>query len=244
MEDYEVRELQPDESFCFSCTPDVPCFNDCCGDITQYLTPYDILRLKRNRGLSSSEFLARYTSRHIGEQTGLVVVTLRHDASPSKRCPFVTPHGCGVYDDRPSSCRAYPLARIASRSRETGLVTERYLLMKEPHCKGFEGGDTQTVRQWVKRQGLDEYNMANDLMMEIISEKNRLSPGAPLDLVSQKIFYTGCYDLDGFKKEVFETGGADDLDIDRETMDLAASDETALLRVALAWVKKMLFKPA
>ena len=43
----EYPRLSEDSSFTFACHPGVPCFNDCCGDVNIFLTPYDILRLKQ-----------------------------------------------------------------------------------------------------------------------------------------------------------------------------------------------------
>ena len=33
--------LNDKEKFCFSCHPDVPCFNECCRDLNQFLTPWN-----------------------------------------------------------------------------------------------------------------------------------------------------------------------------------------------------------
>ncbi|MEZ4604032.1 MAG: YkgJ family cysteine cluster protein [Desulfobacterales bacterium] len=35
-------------------------------------------------------------------------------------CPFVTADGCRVYQNRPSSCRMYPLIRVVRRARADG----------------------------------------------------------------------------------------------------------------------------
>ena len=58
-----LPELKPDETFCFDCNPDVPCFNRCCAELTLPLTPYDVLRLRRNLGLGSLYHPA-FLSRH------------------------------------------------------------------------------------------------------------------------------------------------------------------------------------
>jgi len=60
----------------FECCSENPCFNECCRDLNQALTPYDILRLKRNLGISSQVFLKRYTSFHFGPGSGLPIVEL------------------------------------------------------------------------------------------------------------------------------------------------------------------------
>ena len=57
----ELTPLSADDAFTFGCNPGVACFNECCRDLNQFLTPYDILRLKNHLNLSSSAFLERYT---------------------------------------------------------------------------------------------------------------------------------------------------------------------------------------
>jgi len=144
-----MTPLSLDDTFRFSCSKRVPCFNECCKELNQYLTPYDILRLKNRLDLSSALFLQRYTVQHTGLESGLPIITLKPNYDKELKCPFVTSKGCGVYEDRPSSCRAYPLARIASRSRETGRINEQYLLLQESHCRGFEQEQSQTVGEWI-----------------------------------------------------------------------------------------------
>lgn len=195
----ELTELSPDDSFAFSCYPGISCFNACCRDLNQFLMPYDILRLKQNFSISSTRFLERYTSRHTGPQTGLPVVTLKPGENIFRSCPFVTADGCSVYDNRPSSCRIYPLMRLLSRSRQTGELSVRYMLLNESHCHGFENGRHQTVRQWIEHQGLAPYNEFNDAMMAVIALKNQLIPG-PLPRDLAEIFDTALYDVDRFRQ--------------------------------------------
>ncbi|QTA89843.1 Putative zinc- or iron-chelating domain-containing protein [Desulfonema magnum] len=226
--------LLPEDTFKFSCSKNVPCFNECCRDLNQFLTPYDILRLKNHLKISSGVFLERYTAQHIGPETGLPVVTFKTDPASGLECPFVTPSGCSVYEDRPSSCRTYPLARLASRSRETGKITEQYVLLKESHCLGFEQEQTWTVREWVKNQDIEIYNEMNDLLMEVISLKNRLHP-APLDIKARHFFHMACYDLDAFRSQL------DNFNLDADTLEAAKKDDTELLKLGMQWIKKTLF---
>ncbi|MDO9566914.1 MAG: YkgJ family cysteine cluster protein [Candidatus Desulfaltia sp.] len=158
-----------DDSFRFSCSEAVLCFNKCCLDLNQFLTPYDILRLKNRLGIPSDLFLKKYTSAHTGPGSGLPIISLKFDYALQYKCPFVTPSGCcSVYEDRPSSCRTYPLARILTRSRETGNIAEQYMLLKEPRCLGFNYGQTQTVREWIESQGIAVYNEMNGSVKLIV----------------------------------------------------------------------------
>jgi len=238
--DNNMTPLALSDTFRFSCSKKVPCFNECCKELNQYLTPYDILRLKNRLDISSALFLQRYTVQHTGPESGLPIITLKLNYDKELKCPFVTPEGCGVYEDRPSSCRTYPLARIVSRSRETGRINEQYLLLQETHCRGFEQEQTQTVREWIKSQELAIYNQMNDMMLEIISLKNRLMPDQ-LDIKASLAFRTACYDLDKFRTDIFEKGIVKDHDLNPGVLEAVKNDDEALLRFGLQWIKETLF---
>ena len=229
------------ETFRFACSPGVTCFNACCRDLNQFLYPYDILRLKKKLGLSSGEFLKHYTTRHLGPESGLPIVSLKSTDATHLICPLVTAEGCSVYADRPSCCRIYPLVRAISRKRATGEISERFMLLKEPHCLGFGEPKEQTVRQWLSDQDLEVYNQMNDRLLEIISIKNRLHPG-PLDFKSQHLFYVALYDLDHFRNQIFTRNFFDNFKVDPEKLAAAGTDDTVLLEIAMEWIKQVVFK--
>lgn len=235
-----MQSLSPDEAFQFGCHRQVPCFNQCCRDLNQFLMPYDILRLKRRLGLNSDVFLKRFTRQHLGPRSGLPIVTLVPGDPTSLTCPFVTADGCHVYEDRPCSCRTYPLVRMLSRSRVSGKDDKSYLLLKEPHCRGFEQANRQTLSQWIDHQKIAAYNRFNDPMLAIISLKNRRCSG-PLDAASQHLFRLACYDLDSFRKAILGNclpGAA----VRGENLIRAAesNDETLLIE-SYRYIKKELF---
>ena len=123
--------LLPDDSFDFSCTPEVECFNRCCRDINLYLNPYDIVRLKRRLGISSAEFLRTYTLPLFSQEAGHPLVLMRMLPDETKACPFSGEDGCMVYEDRPWSCRSFPLAPAA------GNEVERFEILHLDFCSGF-----------------------------------------------------------------------------------------------------------
>lgn len=235
-----MRSLSPDETFQFGCHPQVPCFNECCRDLNQFLMPYDILRLKRGLDLDSDVFLKRFTRQHIGPRSGLPVITLTPGDPVSLICPFVTADGCRVYENRPSSCRTYPLARVLSRRRTSGETEASYLLLEEPHCRGFEQPGRPTLTQWINDQKIKVYNRFNDPMLEIISLKNQLLPG-PLDPAAQQLFRLACYDLDTFRKAILENRLPGAAASGKNLIRAAGSDDEALLMESYRFVKIDLF---
>ena len=239
--DDRLTALGLDEAFRFACGPEVACFNDCCRDLNQALTPYDTLRLKRGLGVPSGRFLAQFTRRHTGPGSGLPVVTLAPADPQTLACPFVSAAGCRVYPDRPASCRTYPLVRSVRRSRQTGAAVASYYILTEPHCRGFAGNRTQTARQWTADQGIGDYDTENDRMLEVISLKNSLRRG-PLSPSSAERVYTALYDLDEFRRRLFDDGAAAESGVGKDLLEAARHDESALLRVGLEWVKQLLEK--
>ena len=237
--DPKFTPISLQDRFRFSCSPDVPCFNECCRDLNQFLTPYDILRLKNHLGLSSGDFLKHYSSQHTGPESGLPIITLRPKDNRDRICPFVSPGGCRVYENRPSSCRTYPLVRALSQSRTTGEVTEQFMVLQEAHCLGFRKAAKQSVQQWMDGQELALYNDINDQLMQIISLKNRQIPG-PLSFKSRHLFYIALYDLDNFRSQIKHKGLLDDFPIDSATIDNAMEDDLALLELGMRWIKRVL----
>ena len=99
-ENKKLLRMEADHVFQFNCSPGVTCFTQCCQDVTIVLTPYDILRLKNSLGISSDEFLDKYTIILSKENRLIPMVVLKMNEQ-NKRCPFVTDNGCSVYADRP-----------------------------------------------------------------------------------------------------------------------------------------------
>ena len=232
-----IQPLAPGARFRFACSPQVSCFNACCRDLQQVLTPYDVLRLKRFLNISASEFLSRYAMDATGPGTGLPVVSLRFNPEADMACPFVTPSGCRVYAARPASCRTYPLARGLSRDRETGVLTEHWAVIREPHCLGFESSQEHTVTTWIDDQEIAEHNRMNDMLLELIAHKHRVHPG-PLPPTVAKQIKTALYDLDTFRNDLFRSDTSLlPAIISSSDYALAQEDDTALIRLAFLWVR-------
>ncbi len=234
------QKLALDDTFKFSCHPDIDCFNRCCGDLNQFLTPYDILRLKKGLKLSSGEFLKRYTTHHIGPGSGLPVVTFKMLEYDNLSCPFVSKAGCTVYPDRPGSCRIYPLGRIVQRKPDQATCEEFHIVIKEPHCLGFTESKEWTVRAWKQSQEVSLYDEMNDLLMDIISLKNK-SRTRRLTQSENELFYLACYDLDRFRNLVFEKRLLEAHPVEEEIMKTLEEDDVALMRFGIEWIKYKLF---
>ena len=115
------------------------------------------------------------------------------------------------------------------------------MVLKEPHCRGFNEGKHQSVRQWIDAQKITFYNEINDKLLDIISLKNRLLAG-PLAIKSRHLFHTALYDLDNFRSQIANSGLLENYHISSRTMDAVLEDDVALLELGMNWIKLVLFK--
>jgi len=245
--DVEPVRLGPASRFKFKCHPGVECFTQCCRDINIILTPYDVIRLKNRLALSSDEFLALYTEPHMLEKTGLPVITLKFlpeedKDSDGKLCPFVREKGCLVYDDRPTTCRYYPLGVASLSYKEDSEADEFYFFVHEPHCLGFNEDKLWTVKQWREDQGVDIHDDINAEWTDLVVRKRSFPPNLKLIEESKKMFFLVSYNIDKFKAFVFESSFLDRYDIDPETIEKIKENEVELLKFGLKWLKDVLFK--
>ncbi len=233
--------LGPDDPFTFECRPGVSCFNRCCGDVNIFLSPYDVLRLKRRLGITSSEFLKRYAIIPVQKDMKTPVVVLKMNDDEHRSCPFVTEGGCSVYEDRPWPCRMYPVGLAAQRDTPDGWRGEHfYFLLREKGCKGFEEKRDWTVREWLEDQGMDPYEEWGDAYKELTLHEF-FDLGGELRPEKLEMFFTACYDLDRFRRFVFESTLLERFDVDEDFVREMSYDDEELLRFAFLWLRFSLF---
>jgi uncharacterized protein len=237
----EYPRLGLDDPFTFGCHPGVSCFNCCCSDVNIFLSPYDVLRLKKRLGVTSGEFLDRYALVPVHKDMKTPVVVLRMLDDAKKSCPFLTDAGCGVYEDRPWPCRMYPLGMAAAKDTPDGWRGERFwFLLREDTCKGFAESTSWTVREWLENQGVEPFDDWGDAYKELTLHKF-FEDGGVLSPEKLNMFFTACYDLDKFRAFVFNTTLLDRFEVDEDAIEEMSYDDDALLRFAFQWLRFSLF---
>ncbi len=236
-----AHRLGPEDTFQFACGPDVPCFTECCGKLELLLTPYDVLRLKQTLRIPSAELLDRYAVIRWATRTGFPEVMMRMEEAAHRRCPFVTPQGCSVYENRPGACRIYPLGRASTKNSVDGKAREFFFTVREAHCRGFEQQRTWTVKEWLADQEISEYNRMNDLLMELFVLKAR-RPAVKLHAKHMQMYMMACYNVERFRDFVFQSGFLRKFRVHKDVVEQIGNDDLALLELSFRWLKFAFFQ--
>ena len=234
----DYPRLGLDDTLQFRCDRGMDCFTKCCRDVSIVLTPYDVLRMKRALHMDSTDFLNQYTLIAHTQEQKLPLVFLRMNPD-DKRCPFVTEEGCSVYAHRPWACRMYPLGLAEPKNpnpNEHGF----YFVIREDLCHGHGKGTECSLRKWIAGQGLEEFEMMGasfrQLMLNEFWQK-----GEALSDEKAAMYVTAAYDLDRFRRFVFETRFLDLFDVDEARVEAVRTDDEELLEFAMEWLRFSLF---
>lgn len=235
----EYPRLGPNDSFKFACHPDLTCFNHCCGDVNIFLSPYDVLRLKNRLGLTSKEFLDTYALMPVQKEMKTPVIVLKMNDDEKKTCPFLTEKGCGQYADRPWPCRMYPLG-LASPP-EGSEEDEFFFLLKEDICKGHDSDRKWTVNEWMQDQDVAAYHEMGELYKQVTLHP-RIQQGKALEPKQIDMLFTACYDMDKFRRFLFETTFFEKFDVSAEMIEKLKTDDVELLRFGFRWIGFFILK--
>ncbi len=230
-----------ENTFRFACHKGVPCFTKCCADLNLVLTPYDVLRLKTRLRMSSDEFIDQYTEPRLDEAYRFPVIRLLMNEDDRRSCPFLAPDGCTVYEDRPAACRIYPLGRASMSLDDPAQDSrEKFFLVRESHCLGFEESREWTAQEWMSSEGLDEYNAMNDRWLRILTSRKGLDSNADAQR-KLAMFHMASYNLDRFRDFVLKGPFLKRFDVDAATQERISSDDTELMLFAFEWLQFALF---
>jgi Fe-S-cluster containining protein len=225
----------------FQCRKGIACWNACCSNIDISLTPYDIVRLKQHLELSSSEFLNRYTVPYEMEKDGIAGVKLR-PVDGGTACRFMTDAGCGVYADRPTACRYYPVALLSMRKQDESVDRQYYAIVREDHCLGHQEPRTQTIDEYRAEQGLPECDDLAHGWRQLILKKKSSGPtvGKPSKR-SLELFFMTCYDIDRFRSFVASDSFSGIYDLPADELHAMLLDDITLLQFGFRFLRQVLF---
>lgn len=214
--------------FKFDCHRGLSCFGQCCRDINIFLTPFDIIRLRKKLGISSAEFLKKYTGELDLPGIKFPFLYLKMNEEDQLKCPFVTEGGCAVYQERPWSCRMAPVDMAGP---------ERFrLAFDRDKCLGLNEDREWTVRDWMEIQDMHRYDEVESLFREI-PFLIKFTGQAAIDRRIIQLFRLACYDVDTFRdfilrhKFLIKEGG-----LEAESFTRSVKDDEQLIKAGIKWL--------
>ena len=151
-----------DDTFNFSCKPGIDCFNSCCRDVTIFLNPLDVIRLRNALEIPSTAFLHKYTDMVISPVSGLPAVVLRMTADEQKKCPFVTEQGLRLYM---RIGRIHAAFTLWTPSKEWSTPSS----WSRIHVTALTKPKNGLVERWRKEQGLYVYDDLDHNLKDVMS---------------------------------------------------------------------------
>jgi len=251
----DYPRLSREDTFHFACHRHVKCFNSCCADVNIFLTPYDVLRMKNHLKISSQEFLDKYTLLPIDKNLQYPVVVFKLQEDEEKRCHFVDREkGCTIYENRPWACRMYPLGlaspkekspeneqdQAACPAKPAADEEEFFFLMREEGCLGFEENKQWTVEEWIENQGISTFDEFGQLYKEITLHEF-FRTGREITPEKMEMFFIALYNLDKFRKLLFNSTFFDRFTIEEQLEKKLKVDDEELLRFGFRWLRFSLF---
>ena len=241
-------KLTQEDTFCFKCHKGVSCWNECCHGADVTLTPFDILRLGEHFSVRPSDIVKEFAVPAMHEGSNLPVAKLRMSGKQGDGpCVFMDEErGCKVYENRPATCRYYPLGLGVLKMKGQEEKSDMFFMVKESHCKGHEEKQEQSVGTYRTQQGVQPYDLLNerwiDILMKMASWRSIGGPGgSDASKQAKQMFYMVSTDLDAFRRFVFETKFLDTYEIDPDMIENIKTNDEAILQLGFDWMRNVLF---
>ena len=236
----EPIRLEAQDKLKFHCHRDVSCWNACCSKANVTLTPYDVIRLKKQLGTTTSEVLANYSVPFELDSDGMPGIKLR--TNNDGMCLFMTEQGCSVYENRPTACRYYPSGLLSMRAIDKNVDERSFLLIKEDHCKGHDEDQVQTVQDYREAQGVVEYDDYNREWYVIVLKKRSTGPtiGKPSEM-SLQLFFMASYDIDRFRRFVTSDSFRKSYRLSEDFYKVIENDDIALMQFGFKLLLQVLY---
>jgi hypothetical protein len=188
--------------------------------------------------MTSSEFMEKYTSIAYSSEKRVPVVFLKMNEG-DKKCQFVSEKGCGIYSNRPWACRMYPLG-MAERATSDGAAERFYFVVKEDLCHGHGKGCECSVSEFIDSQRVEPYDVMQSPFRRLLAAAAEQKEALTTDQCA--MYYMALYDLDRFRRFVFETRFLSLFDVDEARVDALRTDDEELLELAVEWLAFSLFQ--
>jgi len=239
--DVMPKILDPNTEIKFKCHKDISCWNACCKKADITLTPYDIIRLKTATGKDSSGVLKDHTVPFTMDSDGVPGIKLR--TTDEGACLFMDEvTGCTIYENRPSSCRYYPLGNLSMKKADQAHENQHFVLVHEKHCMGHNEDHIQNIQSFREEQKVEKFDQYNIEYFQLILKKKSMGPGvgAPPEM-SLQLFFMACFDQDRFRRFIASDAFKKNYTVDDATYEEIATDDIACMYFGFRLLRQVLF---
>ncbi len=231
------RRLEKGETFRFACHPQVSCFNLCCRNLNLFLYPYDVVRLKKNLGMTSGAFIDTHTDVVLREGNAFPEVLLKMADNAEQTCPFLTDAGCSVYPDRPDACRSFPVEQGAI-IRDDGTAELLHWFKPPSFCRGQDETTEQTLDAWIADQGAETYHNMTRKWAAVKSLFQTSPWGAEGPAGNRaKMAFMAAYNVDTFREFVFGSSFLKRVKVKNDRIRKIRGDDAALMQFGFEWIR-------
>jgi Fe-S-cluster containining protein len=150
----------------------------CCHDKVIALSPFDVMRIAREAGISTLEAIARFTIRRGS------ILKFREGGA----CVALDGLRCGVHRGRPLACRLYPLGIERDNARRD----ERFVMLDAAPGSLGVYSDLGTVNDFLEAQDIGPHLEANARYASLLPiYRERIAATVDFDRVLPREFWRG-----------------------------------------------------
>jgi len=238
MEKLPGRTLKTTDRFLFRCHPDLECFNRCCRNLNLFLYPYDVVRLKKHLGISSDRFLDRHVDVVLRPDNFFPDVLLKMMECNHRLCPFLSESGCSVYDNRPYSCRLFPVEQGAHYDAIQNKTEMIHFFRPPDFCLGKKESEPWTPESWIDDQKAGPHaEMTTDwAALKRLFVENPWGADGP-DGPKGKMAFMAVYNIDRFREFVFKSSFLKRYRVKSTVRKKIRINDVELLKFGFEWIK-------
>ena len=207
------------------------------------LYPYDVLRLKKQLGISSDEFLDQYVDVVLRPGNYFPEVLLKMSENKEKTCPFLSNDGCSVYPDRPDACRTFPMEQGLLYNKGGKQSEFAYFFRPPDFCLGQYEKTRWTPHSWIQDQDAVTYQKmtARWAGLKALFASDPWQGQGP-DCPAGKMAFMAAYNLDRFREFVFQSTFLKRYKIKSDLLKKIKAGDTELLNLAFEWIGFYIWK--
>ncbi len=232
------KQVDDGDIFHFHCHAGLSCFNRCCRNLNLFLYPYDVLRLKNNLGIASDDFLDSYVDVVMRPDNFFPFLLLQMAENEEKTCPFLSDSGCRIYDDRPDTCRTFPVEQGLQFNKSQKKPEMIHFFRPPDFCMGRFEDQEMTIKSWARNQDAVLHNKMTSGWAEIKALFHKDPWGNQGANGSKgKMAFMAAYNMDAFRNFLLNSSFLKRYKVKTALLKKLKTDDFELMKFGFSWIK-------